>query len=252
MLSIERVEAGYGPVTVLRGLNLAVGESELLAVLGPNASGKSTLLKTLAGTVRVRSGRIWIGDRNVTNSSAAQRVRAGITLIPQGRHLFPSMSVIENLEMGAYAIRERSTIKATLEEWVDFFPELKDKLKKRGSDLSGGEQQLVAIVRGLMSKPRILLLDEPSLGVAPKILHRVGETIAAINSERGVAVVLVEQNVDYALRLAQRAVVLREGQVRLDMEAARMRDREVLAQAYFSGTDEDSIIGRASEALSPG
>ncbi len=233
MIRVNNLSAGYSRAVVLSDITLSVEDGEFIAILGPNGSGKSTLLKTLAGVIPATTGTVELNGRHVTRHQGAARVRDGITLIPQGRRMFGSLTVEQNLEMGAYTIRDRKLVRQSMDKWMGVFSELREKRRERASTLSGGQQQLVAIVRGLMSNPSTLLLDEPSLGVSPNILSRVGAILSTINREMGVAIILVEQNVEFALKLAERVLLLRSGQLVFDKKLEELDSREALYDAYF-------------------
>ena len=235
MLRCEGLEVSYGRVDVLRGLDLSVERGEILAILGPNGSGKSTALKTLAGVVKMRGGRITHEGDDITSTTVAQRVERGITLVPQGRRLFGGMSIEDNLRLGAYSRRsDPDALAANIERWCSFFPVLAEKRSLRAGDLSGGEQQMVAVARGLMSEPSLLLLDEPSLGISPKISEQLAQMLPRLRDEIGLTVVLVEQNVALALSIADRVLILKGGRVAADAPPAEFTDRRRLAEVFFT------------------
>lgn len=252
MITISNLSAGYARAVVLSNISFSVAEGEFVTVLGPNGSGKSTLLKAMAGVLPAKTGTILVDDRDVTSHKGAARVRDGITLIPQGRRMFGSLTVQQNLEMGAYTVGSGRPVREAMSKWMDVFPELDLKRRSRASELSGGQQQLVAIVRGLMSNPSILLLDEPSLGVSPNILGRVGSILKTINKEMGLGIVLVEQNVEFALSLAERILLLRSGQIVLDTRVEELDSRQTLYDAYFEKAATDGPTDNVAEmALEP-
>lgn len=232
MLTAESLWVSYGKVEVLRGLDLAVGRGEIVALLGPNGCGKSTTVKTIVGLVKPNAGTLTYDDRDITNLGIRERVTSGITLVVQGRTLFGSMSVEENLLMGAFA-RSDGDIRDDRDRWLEFFPGLVDARRRPAGQLSGGQQRMVAVARGMMSRPSLLMLDEPSLGVAPKVLVDLADGIRRIRDELGLAVVLVEQDVPFALDLADRVLVLAGGRVALDDAPAELRDGERLRAVYF-------------------
>ncbi|HEV8615734.1 MAG TPA: ABC transporter ATP-binding protein [Methylomirabilota bacterium] len=212
MLEIRNLETGYGDARALSGVTLSVGAGEIVALLGPNGAGKSTLLKTVAGLVRPRAGTIhWDGD-DLAQVGAHRIVEHGVAMVPEGRRLFDSMTVEDNLELGAFAARARAARRASLERVYALFPFLRERRREIVRALSGGQQQMVAVGRALMSSPRLLMLDEPSLGLAPRVVASIMDALATINRE-GVAILLVEQNVPAALALAQRAYVLESGRI---------------------------------------
>ncbi len=212
MLEIRDLEAAYGDARALSGVTLSVGPGEIVALLGPNGAGKSTLLKTVAGLLRPRAGVIrWEGE-DLRRVGAHAIVERGVAMVPEGRRLFGSMTVEENLELGAFARRARAARQATLERVYTLFPVLRERRRQVVRALSGGQQQMVAVGRALMTTPRLLMLDEPSLGIAPQLVRAILEALLEINRS-GVAVFLVEQNVQAALTLAHRAYILESGRI---------------------------------------
>jgi branched-chain amino acid transport system ATP-binding protein len=233
MLRIDDLHVHFGPVHALRGVTLEAARDEVLVLIGPNGAGKSTVLNTVAGLVSPSGGRVRIGDSDVTGRPPGDVVRSGVTLVPQGRRLFGSMTVRENLELGAYTRNVRSAIDRKIAQWVEIFPEIGTRLQARAGGLSGGQQQLVAILRGLMSEPSMLMMDEPSIGLAPVVVKRIGEQIRRLNRESGIGVVLVEQNVEFALQVADRVAILSQGRVAHIAAPAALRDPELLARHFF-------------------
>ena len=227
MLELDTVEARYGTATALSDISLNVGAGELVCVVGPNGAGKSTLINVIAGMHRVAAGSIRLGTRNLAHLQSHRFCAEGIAIVPEGRRLFGTMTVCENLELGSYLAGAKARRKESLENACAMFPVLRDKLGQRAETLSGGQQQMVAIARALMACPRLLLLDEPSLGLAPIIVLEVFNSIKRINAE-GVAVLLVEQNVAMALDLANRAYVLEEGRI-----VAQGTPGDLLAQPHI-------------------
>jgi len=232
VLEIRDLEAAYGDARALSGVTLSVGPGEIVALLGPNGAGKSTLLKAIAGLVRPRAGAIrWEGE-DLSRVGAHQIVERGLAMVPEGRRLFGSMSVEENLELGAFAARARNAGRANLERVYALFPDLRERRRQTVRALSGGQQQMVAVGRALMASPRLLMLDEPSLGIAPRLVQSILEALVEIN-RTGVAVFLVEQNVQAALTLAHRAYVLESGKIVGEgTGAALLRDPHV-RRAYL-------------------
>ncbi len=223
--------AGFAAGPVLFGIDLDVAPGELIALVGANGAGKSTLLGTLSGLVRASAGTVAFAGREITNLRPEVVVRAGVAHVPQGRRLFDTMSVEKNLRLGAYARRD-GNIDSELQNVLEYFPALKDKLNREAGTLSGGEQQMVAIGRGLMARPKLLMVDELSLGLAPKIVDRLIDVIKEINAA-GTALLLVEQDVLVALDVAQRAYVLENGRIVLSGAAAEVRDDPNIRKAYL-------------------
>jgi len=222
----------YGRVPAVHDVSLSLEEGQILAVVGANGAGKSTVLRAVAGLNRIDAGSVELDGRRIDALLAHQRVPMGISLVPEGRHLFPRHSVQRNLELGAFTRRDRREVAQSLERVLEIFPFLKERRQQLAGTLSGGEQQMVAIARGLMSRPRVLLLDEPSWGIAPMLVARIFETIAAINRS-GVAILLVEQNVKRALSVAHRAVVIQTGRVVAEGSAEELLRSDLVRQAYL-------------------
>jgi branched-chain amino acid transport system ATP-binding protein len=231
LLAVRGLSAGYDAGPVLFGIDIDVAPSELIALVGANGAGKSTLLGVLSGMVRATSGTITLSGEDVTNVRPEVLVRKGVAHVPQGRRLFGTMSVEKNLLLGAYMRRDRE-IRDDLARVLDHFPALKDKLSREAGTLSGGEQQMVAIGRGMMARPKLLMVDELSLGLAPKVVDRLVDVIQQINRE-GTALLLVEQDVLVALDVANRAYVLENGRVALSGAAADVKDDPGVRQAYL-------------------
>lgn len=231
LLKVRGLNAGYDAGPVLFGIDLDVAPSELIALVGANGAGKSTLLGVLSGMVRATSGTITLSGEDVTNVRPEVLVRKGVAHVPQGRRLFGTMSVEKNLLLGAYMRRDRE-IRDDLARVLDHFPALKDKLSREAGTLSGGEQQMVAIGRGMMARPRLLMVDELSLGLAPNVVDRLVDVIQQINRE-GTALLLVEQDVLVALDVANRAYVLENGRVALSGAAADVKDDPGVRRAYL-------------------
>ncbi len=234
LLRVEDLAVAYGPVTALRGVSLEVARGEIVAVLGPNGAGKSTLLKTIAGVVHPSSGSVLHEGRRIDGMAAEDVVRRGIALVPEGRLLFPRFTVLENLQVGAFSRRDRDAVAADIERTLEMFPVLRERSKQSAGTLSGGEQQQLAIARALMSGPSLVLLDEPSLGLAPIVVERVFELIASLR-EHGVTVLLVEQNVHRALEVADRASVLAVGEVVLSGTGEELRRTETGLERHYLG-----------------
>ena len=232
-LEVQGLTAGYGDVVVLRDVSFAVPPKRTVALLGANGAGKTTSLNAISGLVAdVRGGRIVLDGVDLAGLAAHERVEAGLAHVPQGRHLFPFMSVRENLEMGAYAARGQARRQERLDWLLEVFPRLRDRLSQMAGSLSGGEQQMCAIARGLMSQPKYLMLDEPSLGLAPIVVKQVMSVVSVI-AERGIGVLLVEQNVAQALKLAQYAYVLELTRVAIEGAAADLAGDDRIRKAYL-------------------
>ncbi len=231
MIRIEGLNAGYGPLQVLRGVTLDVGEGEIVAVLGSNGVGKTTLNNTISGLIKPSSGSIYFDDVLISGRDPVEIVDMGLIHVPEGRKLFPNLSVKENLELGSYR-RGKPNRASKLERVLGVFPKLKERLFQTAGTLSGGEQQMVAIARGLMGEPRVLLLDEPSLGLSPLLVEQMFTLIKQIN-ESGLAVILVEQNVIQSLAIANRAYVIAEGTVAMSGPAAALRENSDLKRSYL-------------------
>ncbi len=231
MIRIEGLNAGYGPLQVLRNITLDVGEGEIVAVLGSNGVGKTTLNNTLSGLIKPSSGSIYFDDVLISGRDPVEIVDMGLIHVPEGRKLFPNLSVKENLELGSYR-RGKPNRASNLERVLGVFPKLKERLFQTAGTLSGGEQQMVAIARGLMGEPRVLLLDEPSLGLSPLLVEQMFTLIKQIN-ESGLAVILVEQNVIQSLAIANRAYVIAEGTVAMSGPAADLRENSDLKRSYL-------------------
>ncbi|MEA2297887.1 MAG: branched-chain amino acid transport system ATP-binding protein [Solirubrobacteraceae bacterium] len=231
LLEVEDIRTAYGSIEALKGVSLTVEEGEVVTLIGSNGAGKSTTLRSIAGLTPARSGTIRLAGAEITRTSAQDIVGLGIALSPEGRHCFPRMTVRENLDLGAH-LRRGPTIAEDLERVFDLFPRLNERQRQKAGTMSGGEQQMLAIGRALMARPRLLLLDEPSMGIAPILVQRIYETIAEIN-RGGVAILLVEQNANYALGIAGRGYVLETGRVALSAPSEKLRDDPEVQRAYL-------------------
>ena len=231
LLQVSDLTAGFGAGPVLFGVSLDFFPGELVALIGANGAGKSTLLGVLSGLLPATGGRVRFDGRDITNARAERIVAAGLAHVPQGRRLFASLSVERNLRLGAY-LRRGAEVDSDLERVLDYFPALKDKLDRAAGSLSGGEQQMVAIGRGLMARPKLLMIDEPSLGLAPKVVERVIEVAQTINRD-GTSILLVEQDVLIALEAAHRGYVLENGRIVLSGPAAELADNADIRRAYL-------------------
>lgn len=232
MLELRNLEAGYGPIQVLRALNLTAPEGKVTALLGGNGAGKTTTMHAIAGILRPNGGEIRFRDRRISGLPAHRVFGEGIALVAQGRRLFPEMTVAENLEMGALAAPTRSRVRELMDENFERFPRLKERAKQRAASLSGGEQQMLATGRALMSRPSMLLLDEPSTGLAPIIVAELVRLIRGLN-EAGLTILIVEQNVRMALKVADDVYVIRSGEVVLNKPASELQDDSALFDSYL-------------------
>ena len=234
LLSVSSLQAGYGPIEALHGVDLTVGAGEIVTLIGANGAGKSTLLMTICGRPRATNGAILFDRRDITRLPTFEIVRLGLAQVPEGRRIFPRLTVLENLQLGA-TIAAPEHFENDLERVFALFPILRDRRLQRGGTLSGGEQQMLAIARALMSRPRLLLLDEPSLGLAPLVVKRIFEVIGEINRTQGVTVLLVEQNAYHALRLAHRGYVMQNGRIVLSGSGAELLANRDVRSAYLEG-----------------
>lgn len=232
MLRLEAVDAGYGATTILHAVSLHVEAGEVVTIIGGNGAGKTTTLRTVAGLIKPTAGRIEFEGQDISRLSAHEIVELGITLIPEGRQLFPDMTVLENLNMGAYRSGARARARQTLDEVLDLFPRLRERLQQPAVSLSGGEQQMVAIARGMMARPRLLMFDEPSLGLAPIVVAQVFEAIDKVVAT-GTTILIVEQNVFHTLKAADRGYVLENGEIVITDEADALLRNDHVRQAYL-------------------
>lgn len=230
MLRLENIHTFYGPIEALRGIDIEVGRGEIVSLIGSNGAGKSTCLMTISGILRRSEGRVLLNGSDISASLPHRVVEMGVSHVPEGRRIFPKLTVLENLEMGAFL--GRGSVSRSLDTVYGLFPILRERSKQYGGTLSGGEQQMLAIGRALMSSPDILLLDEPSLGLAPIMVSKIFRTIHEINS-RGVTVMLVEQNARAALRLSHRGYVIENGTITLHGKSAELLDNEKVKHAYL-------------------
>ena len=231
LLQLEGINTYYGQIHILQDENLIVREGELVCLLGGNASGKSTTLKTILGIVRPRTGKVLLNGEDVTSMPTAHRIKRGLAIVPENRRLFGPMTVLENLEMGAY-LRPKADLKEEFERVYELFPLLYERRAQLAGTLSGGEQQMVAMGRALMSQPKLLLMDEPSMGLAPVLVERSFEIIRQVN-DAGVAMLVVEQNANVSLSIADRGYVLSTGRIVLEGKAADLLQDEGLRKAYL-------------------
>lgn len=233
LLSVEDVHAYYGAFHALRGNSLTVGRGEIVSLLGGNASGKSTTMKAILGLVKVKAGRVRFDGRDITQVPTSQRVRAGIASVPEARRVFPQMTVDENLLAGAFTRRDKAGIAEDLERMRDHFPRLAERRRQEAGTLSGGEQQMLAFARALMSRPQLICMDEPTMGLSPKLVDQVLDEIVRINAELGVAVLFVEQQAELALSIASRGYVLATGEIVLSGSSQDLLDDPQIQDAYL-------------------
>ncbi len=234
LLELERVHVHYGKVEALKGVSLHVDEGEIVTLIGGNGAGKSTTLKTISGLRPLSAGAIRLRGEDIVGVAPHRLVEMGVSHAPEGRRIFPGMTVRENLEMGAYG-RHRADLRPDLERVFDLFPRLRERVKQPGGTLSGGEQQMLAIGRALMARPDLLLLDEPSMGLAPKLVSQVFDTITEINRQ-GTTILLVEQNAAQALQRAHRAYVMETGRILKGSDARSLLEDDVVRAAYLGGS----------------
>ncbi len=232
MLKLEKVSAGYGLVQILWDVSFHIKQKEIVTIIGPNGAGKTTLVKTIAGIIPAKSGTIHFKNESIEKLRPFEIVKKGLTMIPEGREIFPKMTVEENLLLGAYIINDKSKVKDTKERVYQIFPVLKKKEKALAQTLSGGEQQMLVICRSLMSNPELLILDEPSLGLAPIVVEKVLDTVAKIN-EDGVTILLVEQNIRDSLAIAHRGYVLEKGKIILEGEGRQLLNSSHIKEVYL-------------------
>jgi branched-chain amino acid transport system ATP-binding protein len=232
MLEVENLSSGYGTVQILWDVSFRINEKEIICIIGPNGAGKTTLVRTIAGLLPTKTGIIRFKGENIEKTPPYEIVKKGLTLIPEGREIFPRLTVDENMRLGAYTINDKSKVAELKERVYQIFPVLKKKEKVLAQTLSGGEQQMLVIGRSLMSNPKLLILDEPSLGLAPIIVEKVLDTLEMINDE-GVTILLVEQNIRDSLNIANRAYVLEEGKIIIEGEGRELLNNEHIKEVYL-------------------
>ncbi len=242
ILRLSNIEASYGPVTAIRGVSLAVPRGRIVTVLGANGAGKTTILKTISGILDPTKGAIHFDGAEIQRERPDRIVRRGIAHVPEGREVFPLLSVRDNLMMGAYTRTDRQGIAADLERGYDYFPVLKERAMQEAGQLSGGQQQMLAIARALMARPRLLLLDEPSLGLSPKLVKEIFAIIRRINREQGTSMLLVEQNAHIALETADYGYVLEVGRIVMEDSCARLMQKEDIREFYL-GVKQTGVRG---------
>jgi branched-chain amino acid transport system ATP-binding protein len=233
LLDVEDVWTAYGPIVVNRGVSIEIDEGEIVTIIGSNGAGKSTLLKTIAGLMRPKSGTIRLSNENVTGIYADGIARRGAVLVPEGRRIFPDLTVRDNLRLGGYSRTDADGVESDIAAMESFFPILAEKRDAKGSALSGGQQQMLAIARGLMAKPKILILDEPSLGLAPIIVQEVRSIILSVRNRFGAAVLLVEQNAALALAVADRGYIMQNGRIVAAGAIEELRSLDLVRETYL-------------------
>ena len=233
MLKLENVQSGYGSILAVKGISLEVRQGEIITLIGANGAGKSTTLLTISGIVNCRSGRILLFDEEINRLNSDDIVKRGVSQVPEGRHIFPQLSVQENLDMGAFLRKDTKQIKKDRDYVYSLFPILAERRNQDGGTLSGGEQQMLAMSRALMARPQLLLLDEPSMGLAPLIIKQIFEIIRKINEESGTTIFLVEQNANQALQIADRGYVLENGKISLTGSAESLLKNPDVQKAYL-------------------
>ena len=234
MFEIRDLQVHFGGIHALKGISLTVDAGEIVTLIGANGAGKTTTLRTASGLKAPTSGSVWLDGQDITRASAQERVKRGLSHVPEGRRVFPGMTVLENLELGAYLRRDRAGIATDLDEVFGRFPVLAERRKQTAGTLSGGEQQMLAMGRALMARPRVLLLDEPSMGLAPLLVQMIFDIVAKIN-ESGTTILLVEQNANMALQIAQRAYVMETGVIVASGAASELSETEDIKKAYLGG-----------------
>jgi len=234
LISVKGVTVHYGKAIALDSVSLEVVEGSCVTVIGANGAGKSTLLQAISGLVPVTGGEIWFSGKRIDGMAAHERVKLGIAHVPEGRRLFPDLTVLENLELGSIVRKDKAGIMKDLKEVFERFPRLQERSKQKAGTLSGGEQQMLAIGRGLMARPKLLLMDEPSLGLAPRLVSELSPLIRSIN-QRGISILLAEQNVSLAFRASSRGYVLQLGKVILEGSVSELEKSEVVKGAYLGG-----------------
>jgi len=233
IFNVQRITINYGKVAVVRNVSFDIQEGTIVTLIGANGAGKSTILKTISGLKHPLEGEIYFEGKKIDHFRPHDIVKAGISHVPEGRRLFPAMSVKENLSMGAYLRKERKEIEREFEKVFYYFPKLQERQKQRAGSLSGGEQQMLAIGRALMAKPKLLLLDEPSIGLSPLMSQMIGKIVSTINKEEGVSILLVEQNAKMALSLANKGYVLETGAIVLAGDARELLSNDMVRSAYL-------------------
>ncbi len=235
MLEIKNLTVNYGAICALHGISLSVKKGNIVTLIGGNGAGKTTTLKTISGLLRARAGEIFYDGENITKLPAHKIVAAGLSHVPEGRMVFSNLTVLENLKMGAYLRSSKAAVSQEMDYVFSIFPRLRERMKQQAGTMSGGEQQMLAIGRALMSQPKFLMLDEPSLGIAPLLVKTIFEKIVEINRERGITVLLVEQNANLALEVSSFGYVLETGKIILENESSALRVDPKVKSAYLGG-----------------
>ena len=233
MLKLENVQSGYGNILAVKGISLDINEGEIITLIGANGAGKSTTLMTISGVVPCRSGKITLNNKEIQELDSDAIVKMGLCQVPEGRHIFPQLTVRENLDMGAFLRNDKDTIKDDLDYVFSLFPILAERRNQDGGTLSGGEQQMLAMSRALMARPKLLLLDEPSMGLAPLIIKQIFEIISKINKENNTTIFLVEQNANQALQIAHRGYVIENGKITISGSAESLMANQDIQKAYL-------------------
>jgi branched-chain amino acid transport system ATP-binding protein len=233
MLKLENVRAGYGNILAIKEISLEIAKGEIVTLIGANGAGKSTTLMTISGVVGCRTGKIFLNGKEIQKNSPDEIVKMGVSQVPEGRHIFPLLTVKENLDMGAFLRKDKSGIKEDIDYVYSLFPILKERRDQDGGTLSGGEQQMLALSRALMARPKVLLLDEPSMGLAPLIIKQIFQIIKKINSENETTIFLVEQNAYQALQIADRGYVIENGMITITGQADSLLNNPDIQKAYL-------------------
>ena len=242
VLQLMNVESAYGPIKAIRGVSLKVRKGEIVTVLGSNGAGKTTILKTISGIIDPRKGSIEFQGKDITAKDPAYIVQQGLSHVPEGREVFPLLSVKDNLLMGAYTRKDRDGVAREMETVYTYFPILRERATQDAGLLSGGQQQMLAISRAIMAAPHLILLDEPSLGLSPKLTKEIFEIVVRINRERGTTILLVEQNANMALNAADHGYVLENGRIVMEDSCERLREKEDIKEFYL-GVKDDGVRG---------
>ncbi len=234
-LEVKNIEVFYGNVKAIKGVSMSLKQGEIVSLLGANGAGKSTTLRAISGLVKNHSGEIWFEGQRIDKIPSYKRVSLGITMVPEERHIYPYMNVKDNLLMGAYLCKDNKELRKKLEKVYEFFPRLKERLKQMGGKLSGGEQQMLAVARCIMADPRLILMDEPSLGLAPLLVKEIADIITTLNKVEKVSIMLVEQNSKMALKVSDRAYILELGKIALEDKSKNLINNKRVKELYLGG-----------------